>query len=124
MEQRQAGGITERPKPSREDFEGFARERRLRALPGHGQRPGPVGAAHVGIAPPPAAHTAAGPAGETGGSRFQGILSRTSARPHVPVAPANVSPAPKNAAITRNHGLTNTPRATPVSTMVPAISWT
>ena len=51
--------------------------------------------------------------------RFQGILMSSKARPHVPVAPANVSPAPKNAAITRNHVLANAPSVTPVSTISP-----
>ena len=85
---------------------------------------GSVGAAQVVVAPPPAAQTAGDPLDGTGGGRFHGIFSRTSARPQVPVAPANVSPAPKNAEMARNQGLTSVPSVTPVSTMTPAISCT
>ena len=46
---------------------------------------------------------------------FHGIMLISVARAHVPVAPAKVSPAPRNAGTTRNPGCTQNAKALPTS---------
>ena len=62
---------------------------------------------HTAPAPPSTAHVPAVPSAGGLDGRFQGIFISRSASPQVPVAPAKVSPAPKNAARARNQLLTN-----------------
>src|SRR5262245_17711159 len=119
LEQGQTGRIAEGAEPLSDDLERLPGQRRFRGAAGHAQRSGGAGAAHA--EPPPAAHTAPPSEGIASG-RFQGSLNRTCASPQVPVAPANVSPAPKKAAMPRNHGFTRVPRAMPVKIIEPAIS--
>src|SRR5262249_20310669 len=116
--------VGERSKALGDDLEGLARERSLRRLARHRQPRRSTGAAQVEAATPPAAQVAAPASAGPAAPRFPGILSRRRAMPHVPVAPANVNPAPMKAARPRNHGWTSTPRPTPSSTTLPAMSCT
>ena len=63
-------------------------------------------------------------AGAPGADLFQGILPMMVARAHVPLAPAKVSPAPKNAGRAMNAGCTNQASALPARTPRPMTSCT
>src|SRR5262245_3545927 len=128
LEERQTRRVRERAEALGDQLERLAGQRRLGAGTGH-QCSRPVGAAQVevtgaaqvDVVAAPAAHVEPSPVGRPSG-RFHGILMSTCARPQVPVAPAKVRPAPKKAEIPRNQGFTRVPSATPVNTMLSAMS--